>query len=127
MADTRLPAPRRRPALSLTSLIDVIFLLLMFFMLTSTFTRLGEIEFAAAPRGGVEVPQTPPVFVQLSTETLRLNGAEVPLEGLRAALESLAGPEGLVLVALADGVQAQRLVDVLALLRGAAFSVRVLT
>ena len=35
---------RRRGALNLTSLIDVLFLLLIFFMLTSTFRRTGELE-----------------------------------------------------------------------------------
>jgi biopolymer transport protein ExbD len=127
MPDVRLAAPRRRAALSLTSLIDVIFLLLMFFMLTSTFTRLGEIDLTAAAQGGSEAPQSPPVFVQLSPEGLRINGTESPLDTLRRTLEERAGPQGLVLIALAEGVSAQRLVDVLALLRGAPFSVRVLT
>ena len=116
-----LPVPRRR-APSLTSLIDVIFLLLLFFMLSSTFTRLGELELtAAAPGGGTG--GAPPVFVQLAPESLRVNAAELPLEALRARLE---GTEGPVLLALADGVNAQRLVDVLAALRGAAIDLRVL-
>ena len=37
-------AVRKRKPLSLTSLIDVIFLLLLFFMLTSTFTRFARVE-----------------------------------------------------------------------------------
>lgn len=125
MADSRLlPAPRRR-GLSLTSLIDVIFLLLLFFMLTSTFTRLGELELTAAPQGAGST-ETPPAFVQLGAETLRLNAQEIPLDELRAALTELAGPEGTALIALAEGVEAQRLVDLLAALRGAPFTVRVL-
>ena len=43
---------RRRRKLSMTSLIDVIFLLLLFFMLTSTFTRFAELDLAAASGGG---------------------------------------------------------------------------
>jgi len=35
---------RRRASLNLTSLIDVLFLLLIFFMLTSTFRRSGEMK-----------------------------------------------------------------------------------
>ena len=42
---------RRRRRLSMTSLIDVIFLLLLFFMLTSTFTRFSEVELTAAGSG----------------------------------------------------------------------------
>ncbi|MEM8921756.1 MAG: biopolymer transporter ExbD, partial [Pseudomonadota bacterium] len=39
---------RRRGRSSITSLIDVIFLLLLFFMLASTFTRFSEVDIAAA-------------------------------------------------------------------------------
>jgi len=117
------PAARRR-SLSLTSLIDVIFLLLLFFMLTSTFTRLGELELTPGAPGGA--PGQPPVFVQLAPESLRVNAAETPLEGLAEHLAPMAGEDGMVLVALAEGVEAQRLVDVLAALRGAPFQIRVL-
>lgn len=37
---------RRRATLNLTSLIDVLFLLLIFFMLTSTFRRSGEMQLS---------------------------------------------------------------------------------
>ncbi|MEX0280950.1 MAG: biopolymer transporter ExbD, partial [Arenibacterium sp.] len=45
-------APRRRRVVSLTALIDVVFLLLLFFMLTSTFSSFGEIELF--PPAGVQ-------------------------------------------------------------------------
>lgn len=117
--------PPRRTALSLTSLIDVIFLLLLFFMLTSTFTKLGELELTPGAPGGTGSGQ-PPVFVQLGPETLRVNAEEAPIEGLAEHLAPLAGADGMVLIALAEGVEAQRLVDVLAVLRGAPFQIRVL-
>ena len=113
--------PARRSGLSLTSLIDVIFLLLLFFMLTSTFTRLGELELTAGSPGGSA--SAPPLFVQLAPESLAVNTEPVPLDALRARLE---GREGLVLVSLAEGVTAQRLVDVLAVLRGADLNLQVL-
>ena len=47
---------RRRRRLSMTSLIDVIFLLLLFFMLSSTFTRFAELELAAGGTGGSPMP-----------------------------------------------------------------------
>jgi biopolymer transport protein ExbD len=37
----------------MTSLIDVIFLLLLFFMLSSTFSRFGEVELTAAAGGNM--------------------------------------------------------------------------
>ncbi|MCB1397150.1 MAG: biopolymer transporter ExbD [Rhodobacter sp.] len=118
----------RRAGLSLTSLIDVIFLLLLFFMLSSTFSRLGEMELTAARQGSDAPAQPqPPVFVQLTTESLRLNAREIPLEALRSALTDAASADGLVLIALGAGVTAQRLVDVLAQLRDVPFAVQVLT
>ena len=117
--------PPRRAALSLTSLIDVIFLLLLFFMLTSTFTRLGELDLT--PGGpGAGASDRPPVFVQLAPDSLRVNAVEAPVADLSARLASLAGEGGSVLIALAEGVDAQRLVDILATLRDAPFGIRVL-
>ncbi len=39
-------------AISLTALIDVVFILLMFFMLTSSFNRFGFLEFQTAASSG---------------------------------------------------------------------------
>jgi biopolymer transport protein ExbD len=40
--------PRRKVSINLTSLIDVLFLLLIFLMLTSTFRRAGEMDLELA-------------------------------------------------------------------------------
>lgn len=50
--------PRRRP-LGLTALIDVVFILLMFFMLTSTFVRWHAVDFAV-PAPSATTPAAPP-------------------------------------------------------------------
>ncbi|WP_258091871.1 biopolymer transporter ExbD [Salipiger pentaromativorans] len=112
---------KRRRRLSMTSLIDVIFLLLLFFMLTSTFTRFSEVELAAAGSGAAPAPSERPLFLQLGPETARLNSAEVALEGLADALAAQRGDGAAVrrlLVALQPGVSAQRLTDLLVVLRG---------
>jgi biopolymer transport protein ExbD len=106
-------APPRRRALSLTPLVDVIFLLLLFFMLTSTFSRFGEVELTAATRGAGAGQS--PMFLQLGEDRARLNGEDVALDAVAAA----AG-EGVLLVSLDPGTTSQRLVDLLAALRGAA-------
>ena len=51
---TSIWAPRRRRAISLTALIDVVFILLLFFMLTSTFTHWKAIELEA-PQASVQL------------------------------------------------------------------------
>lgn len=101
----------------MTSLIDVIFLLLLFFMLTSTFTRFGEIDLATGGAGGaVQASATPPVFLNLGLTDLRLNGRAQDLDTLEAAIAAL--ETDMLLVSLDAEVTAQRLVDLLSVLRG---------
>ena len=109
---TRRGTWRRRPV-TLTPLIDVIFLLLLFFMLSSTFTRYTEIPLMNAGGGSADVQ--PPLFLQLSAETVALNGDAVALEQLAEAVEARRG-DGTVqtlLVTVAADVSSQRLVDLL--------------
>lgn len=105
----------RRKRLSMTSLIDVIFLLLLFFMLSSTFARQGELPLDLAMGGADSVPETPPLFLQLLPDALRLNSVDATVEDLQAALDDPEG--GLVLIAMADGVEAQGLADILHLVQ----------
>ena len=107
-------APFKRRPLTVTPLIDVIFLLLLFFMLTSTFSRFGEIELSQATGGpATEVQPTERVFVQLGETRLVLNGTEVELDALAEQVQT-----GQILVSLDDDATAQRLVDLLVVLRG---------
>lgn len=106
------PAFRRR-TISLTSLIDVIFLLLLFFMLTSTFTRFSEIELMAAPGTAGRSADQPPVFVRLDAEGTSVNGVERTLGNLVVTLAEQLAPDQTVLLSVVDGVDAQRFVDVL--------------
>jgi biopolymer transport protein ExbD len=107
-------APFVRRPLSMTPLIDVIFLLLLFFMLTSTFSKYAEIELSNATGGGT--PSDTPTerfFVQLGPETLTLNGADITFDDLTAQVET-----GQILISLGEATTSQRLVDLLVRLRG---------
>lgn len=98
----------------MTPLIDVIFLLLLFFMLSSTFSSFGEIELIQATAGAAsQDAPTERVFVQLGASRLVLNGASVTLDELSTQLEI-----GQVLVSLDADATAQRVVDLLVRLRG---------
>lgn len=106
-------APFRKRKTSLTALIDVVFLLLLFFMLTSTFSTFGELELNRASSGNsAQQEQVERVFLQLGADRLTLNGATTTLETLANEIDG-----GLVLVSLDASVTAQRLVDLLATLR----------
>ncbi|MBE1284159.1 MAG: biopolymer transporter ExbD [Rhodobacteraceae bacterium] len=98
----------------MTPLIDVIFLLLLFFMVTSTFSTFGEIELSQAVAGaGTSDTTTERVFVQLGADRLTLNGQPLTLDDLTQQVT-----EGQILVSLDDDTTAQRLVDLLVRLRG---------
>ncbi|MFP7675201.1 biopolymer transporter ExbD [Marivita sp. S0852] len=104
----------------MTSLIDVIFLLLLFFMLTSTFTRFAEVDLTSGS-GGTAVADNAPIFAQLGPDAVRLNGTPVLLPDLATRLSELRRDKTEdttpLLIALQPGVTAQRLTDVLVKLR----------
>jgi biopolymer transport protein ExbD len=106
----------RRRKLSLTSLIDVIFLLLLFFMLSSTFSKYGEVPFLAGSPGNVGPASAPPLFLRLDGSMVSLNGVPVALSDLPAAIRAQSGdtPAPQVIVAVAGEATSQALVDVLA-------------
>ena len=106
---------RRRRKLSMTSLIDVIFLLLLFFMLTSTFSKFSEVELAAAAGAGAPAQATPPLFLQRAQDSIQLNGDVWEIDALNKGIEN--AEEATLIVALQDGVNAQRLTDLLVALR----------
>ena len=110
----------RRRRLSMTSLIDVIFLLLLFFMLSSTFSRFAEVELSSASAGGADRRDVTRSFLQLGETTLRVNGRDVVPGALPDTFAEMY-PDGAalqVIVSLQDDVTAQRLTDILVILRG---------
>lgn len=105
----------------MTSLIDVIFLLLLFFMLSSTFSRFSEVELVSGG-AGASPPASPPLFLRISAEEISLNATQVTLEGLGAAIRArAAAATGAgtmpVLVSVRGDVSAQRLTNLLVALR----------
>lgn len=108
---------RRRNRLSMTSLIDVIFLLLLFFMLTSTFSKFSEIELTAATSGAGATADAKPYFMQLGADSLRLNGKALTLTNLTGSVLADAKDGTPLLISLADAVESQRLADLLIALR----------
>ncbi|MFV0491690.1 MAG: biopolymer transporter ExbD [Pseudorhodobacter sp.] len=111
---------RKRRLLSMTSLIDVIFLLLLFFMLSSTFSRFGEVELTAARAAAAAPADIKPVFLQLGPDFLTINARPATMEDLASQLRVNQAPDTAipVIVALKPEVSAQRLTDLLVVLRG---------
>lgn len=107
---------RQRRRASITSLIDVIFLLLLFFMLASTFTRFAELEVTATTQSAGAASSSTQTAVRLMIEprSLALNSKPVREESLLSALNAQRKGDTLsVTVRVADEVTTQRLVDIL--------------
>ena len=103
---------RRRRRLSLTPLIDVIFLLLLFFMLSSTFSKFSEVKLAHGTAQQASAGK-PDVILAVADGALRLNGSDVDVAGLGAALETAKGNGARqVLIMVAADVLSQDFVTV---------------
>ena len=108
----------RRRALSMTSLIDVIFLLLLFFMLSSTFSKFSEVELASSgAQGAGSGAGERALFLQVTPDALRLNTAELDIKVLSERLSQLEEGDSKLLLSLSGEVSSQRLADVLVVLR----------
>ena len=114
------PRPARRP--SLTPMIDVVFLLLVFFMLAAQFGHDGSLPIEAGQGGATEY-SGPPRLVDFTADQVRLNGVAVSPEGLPDALRRLMDdPDDIIVLRPRDGAPVQALVDLMADLQAAGFT-----
>lgn len=76
--------------LDIAPLIDIVFLLLVFFMLTSTFLVPEAIELELPKSGSATTTEMTPITVALNAAgELALNGEQIQLNTLRQAIEPL--------------------------------------
>lgn len=122
-AALRLPRParaRRQP--SLTPMIDVVFLLLVFFMLASRFGQEAAVTVSGAGAGAAP-PSGAPRLIDVHPDGVRLNGVAIAPEGLPTALARLTDSHGdLIVLRSRDGASLQRVMDVLGPLAAAGFT-----
>lgn len=99
--------PRRRHAIPLTSLVDVVFILLFFFMLASSYLDWRVFALSLAGEGG-EVSAPVAHSLTIARDGALLDGEIVNVEQLRERLRGRAAP---VVVVPDDGVSLQALVE----------------
>lgn len=110
---------RRKP--SLTPMIDVVFLLLVFFMLASRFGIDQVLPIPLASSGGDLTGN--PKLVDILPEELRLNGITRTTEGIIPALmEVMEKPTETIVLRSTDGATVQRVVAISEHLRAAGFT-----
>ena len=104
--------PRRRRA-SITSLIDVIFLLLLFFMLASTFSKFSEMDIAVAGTAGSEDALAEVMELEIGRHHMMLDGDVLPAHGWREAVEARRTEHTVIALRVSDETSTQRLSYVL--------------
>ncbi|UWQ81767.1 biopolymer transporter ExbD (plasmid) [Leisingera sp. S132] len=130
-----LPAPRQRRAFSLTPLADIMFQLLIFFMLSSSLTPYSVLPLHSSgpvadrqpgPAQSAAAAQAPQASVpggtalwNLEAGKLRVQGQDFPLEALPGLARSLRedNPEAAVVVIVKPSAKVQDLTTVLEQLR----------
>ena len=109
---------RRRP--SLTPMIDVVFLLLIFFMLVARFgiDKVIDINLPSALGQNSQYEGTPRLVEIKSGNIVSLNGSEIPLRELSNNLsELMPSPNALVILRSSAEANTQDLLDVLLYLK----------
>jgi biopolymer transport protein ExbD len=114
--DALRPRARRRSLVSLTPLIDVVFILLVFFMLASSFLdwRAIQLDTPSASSGPSDQTSTT-LVIGVHANGLRLDGRAATLDTIadRVAKRVAEDPDQRVLIRPAAGVPLQRAVTVL--------------
>ncbi len=107
---------RRLRRISLTPLIDVVFLLLIFFMLSSSFLKFINIPIeGAAQSAGGEINRAELAIISIDRQgQITIDGQEVALEGLVEHLNNLmAKNQTKAVIRALEGVKAQKIIEVL--------------
>lgn len=115
---------RRRAVISLTPLIDVVFILLVFFMLASSFLDWRSIDLAPPTSAGAGASLTGAMLLEIRADDLRLGGHPVTADEAERKIMARVRetPDQRVLIKPAEGVTLQRTVDVLDRLSAAGVS-----
>ncbi|WP_424986762.1 ExbD/TolR family protein [Microbulbifer sp. S227A] len=117
--------PRRKP--SLTPMIDVVFLLLVFFMLASRFGLDMHIPLNVAGTASGQGYSGPPRLIDIQPDALLLNGVALTPNALLAQIGELtAKPDDTIILRPAQGADLQRVITVMETLSAAGYSALVL-
>ena len=108
--------PPRVPLISLTPLIDVVFILLVFFMLASSFLDWRAVDLKIASAGNAASSQARSFVIRIPADgTFDVAGQRLTLDEMTLLVEDRLSeqPDLRVLVAPSGGVALQSAVDVL--------------
>lgn len=118
------PRPRRKP--SLTPMIDVVFLLLVFFMLASRFGQEMEIDLPLTAVSDTPY-RGPPRLIDVMPDGVMLNGVPIGIEDLLPELGTMMlSHTDAIILRPRDEADLQRVVEVMESLAAAGYETLVL-
>ena len=116
----QLPHPAKKSLVNLTPLIDVVFILLIFFMLVSNFIRWHAIELSVGETGEIVVnPLSLSIVTINSDSNYLLNRQVMSLDEIISTLKPkvVKQPDHSIVIQPEQGSNVQAMVDILKLLK----------
>lgn len=115
--DLRRRGSMEEPEINIISMVDIVLVILLFFMVTTTFIHQSNLglQLPDASRAQPGVPKSPITIDLSATGQVMVNGQPVPMANLAARLKSLAGDDSKRLIVLRADKNAtqQYVIDVL--------------
>lgn len=87
--------------IDITPLVDIVFILLIFFIVTTSFVKTSGVEVNRATASSANPQERTNIIVAVRSDgTVWVDGREIPIEGVRAEIERLhaRNPKGAVVI-----------------------------
>lgn len=107
---------------NVTPLLDIVFIMLIFFIVTATFIKEPGVEVNRPDADTAEDQRLVSILVAIDSDnTIWINQEQVPMEGVRSAVERLRreNPRGSAVIQADGDAHSEYLVDVLDQIRAA--------
>jgi len=122
MARTRRVAKTDDSDVNVTPLLDIVFIMLIFFIVTATFIKEPGVEVTRPEAQTAEDQRLVSILVAIDSDnTIWINREEVAVDGVRAAVERLRreNPRGSAVIQADGSAHSEYLIDVLKQIRAA--------
>lgn len=106
--------------INITPLLDIVFIMLIFFIVTSTFIKEPGVQVNRPDAESAEDQRLVSILVAISSDnTIWINREEVPLDGVRSAIERLRreNPRGSAVMQVDSASHSRYMVEVLQRIR----------
>ena len=106
--------PRHKRAISLTPLIDVVFILLLFFLLSSTFIQWRQIDVSAPSESQAESREQRVVTLVSNDGTYKIGNMTLSLKDANSVVTVVnQDPDAVYVIEVKSGIQTQSMIDLL--------------